>query len=89
MPSLVINWTTNKGKTEGGTLCPQHTDMVPKDPSLNRVKHRMCCNRPIDYKMLAKFFLDIIAWLYREGANSHILGYRMCHFLGYSVLAGN
>ena len=27
------------------------------------IKHRMCCNKPIDYKMLTKFFLDIIAWL--------------------------
>ena len=28
------------------------------------IKHRMCCNKPIDYKMLIKFFLDITAWLY-------------------------
>ena len=28
------------------------------------IKHRMCCNKPIDYKILTKFFLDIIAWLY-------------------------
>ena len=27
-------------------------------------KHRMCCNKPIDYKMLTKFFLDILALLY-------------------------
>ena len=40
----------------------------------------MCCNKPINYKMLAKFFLDIIAWLFGEGGNSYILGYRMCHF---------
>ena len=39
------------------------------------IKHRMCCNKPIDYKMLPKFFLDIIAWLYGEGGNSHILAY--------------
>ena len=32
----------------------------------------MCCNKPIDYKMLAKFFLDIVAWLDGEGGNSHI-----------------
>ena len=38
------------------------------------IKHRMCCNKPIDYKMLTKFFLDIIAWLYGEGGNSYILG---------------
>ena len=44
------------------------------------IKHRMCCNKPIDYKMFTKFFLDIIAWLYGEGGNSHILGYRMFHF---------
>ena len=30
------NWTTNKGETEGGTMCPPGY-MVPKDPSLNRV----------------------------------------------------
>ena len=28
------------------------------------IKHRMCCNKPIDYKMLTKFFLDIFALLY-------------------------
>ena len=31
------NWTTNKGKTEGGTMVPAYK--VPKDPSLNRVNH--------------------------------------------------
>ena len=31
------NWTTNKGETEGGTMCSPPTYMVPKDPSLNRV----------------------------------------------------
>ena len=31
------------------------------------IKHRVCYNKPIDYKMLTKFFLDIIAWLYGEG----------------------
>ena len=36
-------------------------------------KHRICCNEPIDYKMLTKLFLDVIAWLYGEGGNSHIL----------------
>ena len=30
------------------------------------IKHRMCCNKPIDCKMLTKFFLDIIAWLYAK-----------------------
>ena len=30
------NWTTNKGETEGGTMCPP-AYMVPKDPSLNSV----------------------------------------------------
>ena len=40
------------------------------------IKHRMCsCNKPIDYKMLTKFFIDIIAWLYGEGGNSHLLVY--------------
>ena len=24
----------------------------------------MCCNKPIDYKMLTKFFIDIFALLY-------------------------
>ena len=28
------------------------------------IKHRMCCNKPVDYKLLTKFFLDIIAWFY-------------------------
>ena len=28
------------------------------------IKHGMYCNKPIDYKMLTKFFLDIFAWLY-------------------------
>ena len=46
------------------------------------IKHGMCCNKPTDYKMLAKFFLDIIAWFFGEGGNSQILGYRMCHFQG-------
>ena len=41
------------------------------------IKDRMCCNKPIDYKMLTKFFLDAIAWLHEEGGNSHILAYRM------------
>ena len=35
------------------------------------IEHRMCCNKPVDYKMLIKFFLDVIAWLYGEGGNSH------------------
>ena len=39
------------------------------------IKHRMCCNKPTDYKMLTKFFLDIIALLYGEGGKSHILAY--------------
>ena len=52
-------------------------------------KHRMCCNKPIDYKMLIKFFLDIIAWLYGEGGNSHILAdIQDVPFLWHSVLAG-
>ena len=28
------------------------------------IKHRMCCNKPTDYKMLTKFFLDIFGLLY-------------------------
>ena len=44
------------------------------------IKHGMCCNKPINYKMLTKFFLDTIVWLYGEGDNSHILGRRMCYF---------
>ena len=32
------DWTTNKGETEGGTMCPPPAYMVPKYPSLNRVK---------------------------------------------------
>ena len=46
------------------------------------IKHRICCNKPIDYKMLIKFFLDVITWLYGEGRNSQILAYKMCHFYG-------
>ena len=46
------------------------------------IKHRICFNKPIDYKMLTKFFLDVIASLYGEGGNSHILTYRMCRFYG-------
>ena len=48
------------------------------------IKHIMYCNKPVNYKMLNKFFLDIMAWLYGEGGNSHILGYRMCHFRALS-----
>ena len=28
------------------------------------IKHRMCCNKPIDYKILTTFSLDISVWLY-------------------------
>ena len=36
----------------------------------------MCCNKPIDYKMLTMFSPDMIAWLYgEEGTGSHILAY--------------
>ena len=53
------------------------------------IKHKMCCNKPIDCKMIAKFFLYIIAWLYGEGGNSHILAYiKDVPFLWHSVLAG-
>ena len=31
------NWTRNKGKTEGATMCPP-AYMVPKYPSLNRAE---------------------------------------------------
>ena len=31
---------------------------------LNNIKHRISCNKPIAYKMLTKFFLDIFALLY-------------------------
>ena len=33
------NWNTNKGKAEGGRMCPPPPQayMVPRDPSLNRV----------------------------------------------------
>ena len=48
------------------------------------IKHRMSCNKPIDYKMLTNFFLDVIAWLYGEGGNSHILAYRMFIFMALS-----
>ena len=38
------NWTTNKGETEGGgeAQCAPPAYMVPKDPSLNRVKQLLC-----------------------------------------------
>ena len=50
----------------------------------------MCSNKPIDYKMLTKFFLDIIAWLtYGEGGNSHVLAYRMRHFYDTQFLLEN
>ena len=48
--------------------------------SLAKFKHRMCCNKPINYKMLTKFFLELIAWLFGEDGNFHIFGYRMYHF---------
>ena len=47
------------------------------------IKHRMSCNKPIDYKMLTKFFLDVIAWLYGERGNAHILAYRMFIFMAF------
>ena len=51
------------------------------------IKHRMCCNKPIDYKMLAKFFLDIIAWLYgKEVTPMYCWGIGL-PFLGHSVSA--
>ena len=53
---------------------------IKKSLAKLNIKHRTCCNKPIDYKILTKFFLGITAWLYGEGGNSHILGYRMCHF---------
>ena len=46
------------------------------------IKHRMCCDKSIDYKMLTKFFLDIM--LHGEGGSSHILAYRMCIFMALS-----
>ena len=39
------------------------------------IRHGMRCNKPINYKMLTKFLLDIIAWSYGQEGNSHILGY--------------
>ena len=55
-----------------GFYCIPLRDLLAK---LN-IKHRMCsCNKPIDYEMLTKFFLDIIVWLYGEGGNSHLLAY--------------
>ena len=70
-----------------GFYCIPLRDLLAK---LN-IKHRMCCKKPIDYMMLTKFFLDIIAWLYGEGGNSHILAYiyRMCHFYGTQFLLEN
>ena len=50
------NWTTNKGETEGGTICPP-AYMVPKDPSLNRVKPGLHISNP--KHMLANTFLKL------------------------------
>ena len=45
------------------------------------IKRRICCNEPTDYKMrdyqdFPRHFCIVVL----EGCNSHILGYRMCHF---------
>ena len=45
----------------------------------------MCCNKPIDYKMLTK--LDIIAWLHREGGNSDILAYILAYIYIYIYIS--
>ena len=39
---------------------------IKKSLAKLNIKHRICCNQLIDYKMLTKFFLDIIVWLYGE-----------------------
>ena len=59
--------------------------MIKRSLAKLNIKHRMCCNKPINYKMFTKFFLDIIAWLFREGGNSLVLGYRMRHFRTLSL----
>ena len=51
------------------------------------IKHRMCCDKPIDYKMLTRFFLDITAWLYGEEVTP-IYWHVGCSFLWHSVSAG-
>ena len=49
------NQTTNKGKTEGrGTMCPSPACMVPKDPSLNRVKSEFLTHLCLEYTIIFK-----------------------------------
>ena len=49
------------------------------------IKHRMCCKKPIDYKMLTKFFLGIIAWLYGKGVTPiYCWGIRCALFRAFS-----
>ena len=35
--------------------------MIKRSSAKLNIEHRMCCNKPINYKMLTKFFLDTIA----------------------------
>ena len=35
------NWTTDKGETEGGTMCPPPSLYGSKDSSMNRVNHML------------------------------------------------
>ena len=53
---------------------------IKRSLAILNIEYRMCFNKPIDYKMLTKFFPDIITWFHGEGGNSHILGYKMCHY---------
>ena len=49
------NWTTNKGETEGKQCAPSPAYMVPKDPSLNRVKGELQReNKLISYERVSK-----------------------------------
>ena len=52
------------------------------------VKHRMCCNKIIDYKMLTNFFSDIIAWLIMNGKEVTLIywgtGCTIFRILGFS-----
>ena len=75
------NWTTNKGETEGGTMCLPPAYMVPKDPSLNRVKY--------NFMLPCHFWFHVYSWptLTSEMYNDS-LGVRNCGKLSPKFLVG-
>ena len=48
------------------------------------IKHNMCCNKAIDYKMLTKSFPDIFALFYGKEVTPIYWGIG-CPILGHSV----